>query len=132
MEVAPTGKGRRALTRYQVVERYAGGQAREGVASLVECRLETGRTHQIRVHMAHLGHPLLGDATYGSGFRTKAALLAGAARSALEDLDRQALHAALLAFRHPRTGMPLRFERPLPADLARLRDALRAGNAQDA
>jgi 23S rRNA pseudouridine1911/1915/1917 synthase len=136
MEVAPAGKGRRALTKYQVIEHYAGERvgepARRDLASLVECRLETGRTHQIRVHMAHLGHPLLGDATYGSGFRTKAALLTAPARRALEDLGRQALHAWLLAFRHPRTGMPLRFERPLPADLARLRDALRAGDARDA
>ena len=67
------------------------------VASLIDCRLETGRTHQIRVHLAHVGHPLLGDATYGTGFRTKASRLPPAAREALEALGRQALHAYLLA-----------------------------------
>ena len=74
------------------------------VASLVECRLETGRTHQIRVHLAHIGHPLLGDETYGTGFKTKAARLFPKAQDALEGLGRQALHAYLLAIEHPATG----------------------------
>ncbi len=75
--------------------------------------------------MAHVGHPLLGDATYGSGFRTKAAKLPAPAREALDALGRQALHAAILGFEHPVTGQTMRFESPLPADLARLAEALR-------
>ena len=66
--------GRQAVTHWQVLERYAGADGKP-VASLLACRLETGRTHQIRVHLAHIGHPLLGDATYGPGFKTKASLL---------------------------------------------------------
>ena len=94
------------------------------VASLLDCRLETGRTHQIRVHLAAIGHPLLGDDVYGPGFRTKAALLPPAAREALEALGRQALHAYLLGFEHPATGEHLVFRSELPPDLARLRQAL--------
>src|SRR5262245_10273610 len=115
--------GRAALTHWQVLERYAGIDGRP-VASLIECRLETGRTHQIRVHLAHIGHPLLGDDTYGPGFKTKAALLPPAARQALEALGRQALHAYLLAFEHPTTGEYLQFRSELPLDLARLRSEL--------
>src|SRR5215468_1979896 len=81
--------GREAITHWQVLERYAGIDGRP-VASLIECRLETGRTHQIRVHLAHIGHPLLGDGTYGPGFKTKAALLLPAAAEALSGLGRQA------------------------------------------
>jgi 23S rRNA pseudouridine1911/1915/1917 synthase len=125
------GRGRLAVTRYAVLRRY-GGERQADVASLVECRLETGRTHQIRVHMAHLGHPLLGDVAYGAGFKTKSALLSPPARTALEGLGRQALHARLLGFEHPRTKRHLVFESPLPADLERLEQALRAGNAPDA
>jgi len=109
--------GRHAITHYAVAERYA-------EASLVRCRLETGRTHQIRVHLAHRGHPLLGDAVYGAAFRTKAAKLGEAARAALIALDRQALHAELLGFAHPRTGETMRFESPLPPDMAALKAAL--------
>jgi 23S rRNA pseudouridine1911/1915/1917 synthase len=131
MAVVAAGRGRRAVTRYSVLRRY-GGERHADVASLIECRLETGRTHQIRVHLAHLGHPLLGDATYGAGFKTKAALLFPSARAALERLDRQALHARLLGFEHPRTKQHLVFERPLPAELQRLEQALGKGNAPDA
>ena len=106
-----------------MLETYAGSDGTP-VASLVECRLETGRTHQIRVHMAHAGHPLLGDGVYGLGFRTKAARLSEAARAQLAGLDRQALHAARLGFAHPATGKALSFESELPADLAALRTAL--------
>ncbi len=119
--------GRPAVTHWQLLERYAGADGAP-VASLVECRLETGRTHQIRVHMAHIGHPLLGDEVYGAGFRTKAAQLTPAARTALADLGRQALHAHLLGFEHPETGEELTFRSPLPADLAALRAALAAGH----
>lgn len=109
--------GRHAITHYALAERYA-------EASLVRCHLETGRTHQIRVHLAHRGHPLLGDAVYGAAFRTKAAKLREDARAALTALGRQALHAELLGFAHPRTGKTLRFESPLPADMATLKAAL--------
>jgi 23S rRNA pseudouridine1911/1915/1917 synthase len=122
--VVPEDRGRHAVTHYEVEEVFP-GLAGEPAASLVRCELETGRTHQIRVHMAHLGHPLLGDATYGSGFKTKANRLSGAQQAALAALGRQALHAAVLGFEHPRTGEALRFESPLPADMKALVSALR-------
>ncbi|MBF9234846.1 RluA family pseudouridine synthase [Microvirga alba] len=116
-------RGRYAITHYEVLEALPPANP---VASLVRCELETGRTHQIRVHMAHIGHPLLGDRVYGSGFKTKANRLSEAAQTALADLKRQALHATVLGFEHPRTGEFLRFESPLPADMDRLLQALRA------
>jgi 23S rRNA pseudouridine1911/1915/1917 synthase len=94
------------------------------VAGLLACTLETGRTHQIRVHLAHIGHPILGDATYGTGYKTKVSRLGPEARAALEALGRQALHAYLLAIEHPETGDVLEFQSELPGDLRRLRDAL--------
>jgi 23S rRNA pseudouridine1911/1915/1917 synthase len=100
------------------------GGCAPGAASLLECRLKTGRTHQIRVHLAAIGHPLLGDATYGPGFRTKMALLSEAARNALAALSRQALHAYLLVVQHPRSGREMVFRSNLPPDLERLRQAL--------
>ena len=107
--------GREAVTHWQVLERYAGADGKP-VASLLACRLETGRTHQIRVHLAHIGHPLMGDAIYGPGFKTKASLLVPRAReAALEALGRQALHAYLLAIEHPETGENLEFRSELPA-----------------
>jgi 23S rRNA pseudouridine1911/1915/1917 synthase len=122
--------GREAVTHWEVLERYAGTDGRP-VASLLVCRLDTGRTHQIRVHLAHIGHPLLGDDTYGPGFKTKAAHLAPAAREALAALGRQALHAYLLGFEHPTTGESLAFRSELPGELGRLRDALAiAGEAR--
>jgi len=117
--------GRPAVTHWQVLERFTGPDGKP-VASLLACTLETGRTHQIRVHLAHIGHPILGDASYGAGFRTKASRLSPAARAALEDLGRQALHAYLLAIEHPQTGKSLRFQSELPGDLRRLRSALAA------
>jgi 23S rRNA pseudouridine1911/1915/1917 synthase len=121
MAVRP--KGREAMTHWEVLERYPGTDGKP-VASLLACTLETGRTHQIRVHMAHIGHPLLGDATYGPGFKTKSALLAPAAQAALEGLGRQALHAHILGLQHPTSTQELAFRSELPADLARLRQAL--------
>ena len=97
------------------------------VASLLDCRLKTGRTHQIRVHLAAIGHPLLGDATYGPGFRTKMALLSEDAREALLALSRQALHAYLLVIEHPGSGKEMVFRSELPPELARLRLALGDG-----
>jgi 23S rRNA pseudouridine1911/1915/1917 synthase len=115
-------RGRHAITHFELVEPLP---APAPVASLVRCILETGRTHQIRVHMAHLGHPLLGDALYGSGFKTKANRLSAPQQAVLHALGRQALHAAILGFEHPRTGEFLRFESPLPADMEALLTALR-------
>ncbi|MBR2268722.1 RluA family pseudouridine synthase [Sphingobium sp.] len=107
MAVHREGRGKHAVTHYRVMERLRG-------AAMVECRLETGRTHQVRVHMAHLGHPLIGDPVYGrdrKGFK-----------SILETLGfkRQALHAKRLGFIHPVTEEPLAFDSPLPADMQEL------------
>src|SRR6202167_1011339 len=128
--------GREAVTHWQVLERFgkpkaprrAKGKA-DSAASLLACTLETGRTHQIRVHLASIGHPLLGDGVYGTGFRSKAALLPQAAQVALKDLGRQALHAHMLAFEHPVTGKLMRFRSELPPDLARLHGKLAASRA---
>ncbi|BAT61639.1 ribosomal large subunit pseudouridine synthase D [Variibacter gotjawalensis] len=122
--------GREAITHWELRETYRNDDAKKAasapVASLIACKLETGRTHQIRVHMAHVGHPLLGDETYGTGFKTKIAKLPEAAQTALGSLGRQALHAYLLGFEHPVTGEHLEFESKLPADLGRLRDGLKS------
>jgi 23S rRNA pseudouridine1911/1915/1917 synthase len=122
-KIAVRSDGRPSITHWQVLERFAGKDGKP-VASLIECRLETGRTHQIRVHMAHIGHPVLGDPVYGPGFRTKVARLPAEAGAALEGLGRQALHAYLLAVQHPITGQQLEFRSELPVDLARLRHSL--------
>ncbi len=114
-----------AITHYEVLERFHESPDASALASLVECHLETGRTHQIRVHMAHIGHPLLGDAVYGAGFRTKANLLPDEARKIVKAFDRQALHAYMLQFEHPRTGKVMHFEVALPDDMVELADALR-------
>jgi 23S rRNA pseudouridine1911/1915/1917 synthase len=118
MAVVGAERGRAAVTHWRALEPL-------GLATLVACRLETGRTHQIRAHMAHIGHPLLGDPVYGSGFKSKAARLAPVAREALDALGRQALHAAILGFEHPVTGETLRFESAPPDDFASLLKALR-------
>jgi 23S rRNA pseudouridine1911/1915/1917 synthase len=117
--------GREAVTHWEVQETFAG---RDGnpIASLLACQLETGRTHQIRVHLAHIGHPLMGDSVYGPHFKTKATHLAPRGRAALTALDRQALHAYLLVLEHPRTGEILHWESPLPEDLLLLQNTLRA------
>jgi 23S rRNA pseudouridine1911/1915/1917 synthase len=115
--------GREAITHWKILEKYIGVDGKP-VASLLSCRLETGRTHQIRVHLAHIGHPLLGDDTYGPGFKSKAALLPPEAREALEALGRQALHAHILGFEHPETGEQLSFKSRLPDDLKRMRQSL--------
>jgi len=120
--VVSQGAGRHAVTRYTVLATY--GAAAKPVASLLQLTLETGRTHQIRVHLAHIGHPLLGDMTYGSGFKASARKLGPRTQAALTGLGRQALHAGELAFVHPVTGKRLRFRSPMPSDLARLVVAL--------
>lgn len=121
---AARADARHAVTHYRVLEHYGG--TRPAFVSLVQCRLETGRTHQIRVHMAHIGHPLLADPVYGRAFATKANRLPPTIAAVVKGLGRQALHAGLLAFRHPVTGEIMRFETALPADLAELQTALRS------
>jgi 23S rRNA pseudouridine1911/1915/1917 synthase len=113
--------GKRAVTHYRLRERYR-------AHSLVQCELETGRTHQIRVHLAHAGHPLVGDPLYGGGLK----LPRGASAQLVEALRgfrRQALHAERLAFAHPADGRPMVFEAERPADMTALIDALRADAA---
>jgi 23S rRNA pseudouridine1911/1915/1917 synthase len=122
--VVSEAAGRHAVTRYTVLATYGGEAANKPVASLLALELETGRTHQIRVHLAHIGHPLLGDMTYGAGFKASARNLSEEAQAALEALGRQALHAGELAFVHPVTRKRLRFASPMPADMARLAAAL--------
>lgn len=116
--------GREAITHWEVLERFSGLDA-ASVGATLACQLETGRTHQIRVHLSHAGHPLMGDATYGAGFRTKISRLGDEARTALDALDRQALHAAALRIEHPATGEILEWNAPWPADMERLARALR-------
>jgi 23S rRNA pseudouridine1911/1915/1917 synthase len=111
--------GKPALTRYKVLEALGPG------ASLVECRLATGRTHQIRVHLAAAGHPLLGDPVYGKETAARRSRLGIAGQAALAGLRRQALHAASLGFLHPRTKAWLEFASPLPDDLRRLIKAMK-------
>jgi 23S rRNA pseudouridine1911/1915/1917 synthase len=113
-------EGRHAVTRARVVEGFA------GQAALVDCWLETGRTHQIRVHLAHVGHGLLGDPVYGGKRRLSDRLL-GPGAEAGNAFPRQALHAATLGFDHPATGARLSFAAPLPPEMAALLAALRAG-----
>lgn len=121
---AARADARHAVTHYRVLEHYGG--TRPAFVSLVQCRLETGRTHQIRVHMAHIGHPLLADPVYGRAFATKANRLPPTVAALVNGLGRQALHAGLLAFRHPTTGEIMRFETALPTDLSELQTALRS------
>jgi 23S rRNA pseudouridine1911/1915/1917 synthase len=113
--------GRHAVTRVRVVEAFGTTPA----VSLAECWLETGRTHQIRVHLSYAGHPLIGDPTYGGHRKASPALLGPVAASAADAFPRQALHAATLGFDHPVTGDRLDFTAPLPADLDALLTVLR-------
>ena len=113
--------GREAITHYAVEARYG---AEGWDITKLRCELETGRTHQIRVHMAHIGHPLLADSLYASGFVTKANRLPDPLKAIVQTLGRQALHAAELGFEHPVTGQEMAFEAPLPPDLEALSEAL--------
>ncbi|MCS7152735.1 MAG: RluA family pseudouridine synthase [Bacteroidia bacterium] len=106
-------QGKHAVTHWRVVQRFS-------LATWIECELETGRTHQIRVHLSHIGHPLVGDKTYG-GDRPRIPLLSARlgqeAHRLLQKMPRQALHAYLLGFTHPITGEKLCFEAPMPSDM---------------
>jgi 23S rRNA pseudouridine1911/1915/1917 synthase len=113
-----TGSPREARTHFELVEALAAD-------ALLRVTLETGRTHQIRVHLAHIGHPLLGDSVYGGGFKTKANKLDAASQGALAALNRQALHAQTLGFEHPVTSEQLHLQRPPPQDFLNLASALR-------
>jgi 23S rRNA pseudouridine1911/1915/1917 synthase len=120
MAIVPEGRGKRAVTHYRVLERFGSGAS---AVTLVECRLETGRTHQIRVHLASLGHPLLGDETY----RGRRAAPAGdpVLAELVEGLGGVALHAAGLAFTHPVTGASMSFASPSPDRIDRILSHLR-------
>jgi len=124
MAISQGPTSRHAVTHYAVLEVFRDEKG-VPIASLMELELETGRTHQIRVHLAHNGHPVMGDPVYGSGFKSSARRLNEKAQAALTRLDRQALHAGGLGFEHPATGKRLAFESPLPSDFSALLDALR-------
>jgi 23S rRNA pseudouridine1911/1915/1917 synthase len=118
---ANSAAGKHAITNYETMASYGregGAMLGRGLAAKVECRLETGRTHQIRVHMAHIGCPLLGDPVYGRGRSQKLKELDDG--RAFKDFRRQALHARLLGFIHPITKKRLSFETPLPKDMQKL------------
>lgn len=122
MAVSSSPSARQAITHYELLEVFG----KPPRASLLRCHLETGRTHQIRVHFSHIGHPLLGDPVYGVGFRSSSRTLSPAAQQALAALDRQALHAETLGFEHPRSGKPMLFKAKMPKDMERLVAALRS------
>lgn len=115
------GFGRHAVTRVRVLESFGAPEA----AALVECWLETGRTHQIRVHMSYAGHALLGDDTYGGRRRVAARSVGDPVADMANAFPRQALHAASLGFIHPKTKKRMQFESPLPTDMAALIEELR-------
>jgi 23S rRNA pseudouridine1911/1915/1917 synthase len=124
-KMAVRDSGREAITHWEIQEAFNGRDGKP-VAALLACQLETGRTHQIRVHLAHIGHPLMGDGVYGPHFKTKASRLGPQSQAALESLGRQALHAYLLALEHPKTGEILHWEAALPEDLLLLQKNLQA------
>ena len=115
-------KGKHAVTHYRTLETYE-------IASLVECKLETGRTHQIRVHFAHHKHPVIGDPVYGkkgSGIGSQGSGKKEKILKALSEFSRQALHARELKFRHPRSGKNMRFKSEMPADMMKLLNKVRS------
>jgi 23S rRNA pseudouridine1911/1915/1917 synthase len=124
-KMAVRDSGREAITHWEIQQAFNGRDGKP-VAALLACQLETGRTHQIRVHLAHIGHPLMGDGVYGPHFKTKASRLGPQSQAALASLGRQALHAYLLALEHPKTGEILHWEAALPEDLLLLQKTLEA------
>lgn len=139
MHVTKHESARHAATRYTVLESWANGAGAGGagagagsagaknaaIISSVRCELETGRTHQIRVHMAHHGHVVIGDKVYGAGQASRLNKLPEPVAAAILALGRQALHAVLLGFEHPETGEAMAFSAPLPADMTALKTALK-------
>ncbi len=122
--------GKEAITHYSLLEKFTGLDNRGKCdIAMVKCRLETGRTHQIRVHMRYVGHPVLGDQLYASHFQTKLNKLDQNVAEGILALDRQALHAAVLQITHPVTKEVMRFESELPEDMARLHNLLRVARA---
>lgn len=117
-KMAVNDRGKRAVTHWQVITRF------DPDFTLIHCELETGRTHQIRVHLAHIGHPLLGDPVYGRRYNPPKTL-PDPVREAILAFERQALHAELLGFIHPGTGETMKFTAPPPGDLQGVLDALR-------
>lgn len=115
--------GRHAITRFRVVQGYGVDQS---AAALIDCWLETGRTHQIRVHLTHAGHALIGDATYGGRRVLKSKSIPDDLAKSINKFPRQALHAATLGFVHPRSGELLSFAAPLPTDMNQLLDNLQS------
>lgn len=124
MAVVRGEHGRHAVTHFEIAESFTGPDGKP-LASRLRLALETGRTHQIRVHLAHIGHPVMGDTTYGSGFKSSVRRLPENAAKALENLGRQALHAMELGFEHPITRRALMFTSPRPADVEQLYAALK-------
>ncbi|MEN2494333.1 MAG: Ribosomal large subunit pseudouridine synthase D [Hyphomicrobiaceae bacterium hypho_1] len=120
--VVTADKGRHAVTHYKVKKIYSLSDSES--ISLLLLQLETGRTHQIRVHMASIRHPILGDKLYGKGFKSSAIKLPESVKSSLDLLNRQALHAISLDFEHPRTGRRLHFKSPLPKEIRNLLNSL--------
>lgn len=112
MSVSKGADAREAITHYRCLNSY------DGLISDIECRLETGRTHQIRVHLSHMGHPVIADQVYGSGMRSRIEKLDAPLYTAVQQLSRQALHAACLGFEHPRSGEAMYFTADLPEDMA--------------
>jgi 23S rRNA pseudouridine1911/1915/1917 synthase len=118
-------RGKEALTRWSVVESY-------GPVTLLDVEIETGRTHQIRVHLNAVGHPVVGDSLYGNSKKQIKALKDTSLRNILNDVARQALHASRIGFRHPDTGKYMEFSSPLPADIAPVCEKLRKYAFRDA
>jgi len=147
MAVVSQNKGRHAVTHYECTETLAFGSAQKEASgraarplphggqaavldqgprlAMMRLELETGRTHQIRVHMAHIGHPVVGDPVYGAGFRSRSRIFPEPVRQLLDRVRRQMLHAGELGFEHPVTGEALEFSSPLPDDFSLLVKALR-------